>query len=88
MKKMITSLLLLIMTLPTAAAESTSGQFITLGTAAGPIAEVERSQPANALVIGDDVYLVDAGDGANNQRAKAGLLLENVRGLFYKPSAF
>src|SRR3546814_1147238 len=34
-----------------------------LGTAGGPIPRQERSQPANALVIGGQVYPIDAGDG-------------------------
>src|SRR3546814_1930861 len=38
-----------------------------LGTAGGPIPRQERSQPANALVIGGQVYLIDAGDGLLRQ---------------------
>ncbi|MFK7978220.1 MAG: MBL fold metallo-hydrolase [Halioglobus sp.] len=56
--------------------------FITLGTAAGPSGEATRSQPANALLIGDDLYLVDAGDGAAAQLTKAGFRVTNVKGLF------
>jgi ribonuclease BN (tRNA processing enzyme) len=41
-----------------------------------------RAQPANALVVGGQVYLVDAGDGAVAQLAKAGLRLGAVRGVF------
>ena len=50
---------------------ATKNQFITLGTAGGPEAELDRAQPANALIVGTDVYLVDAGDGA---RPLVGLL--------------
>ncbi len=86
MSKFIVSLLVLLITLPAIAAEEMvsemNDQFITLGTAAGPINEVARSQPANALVIGEDVYLVDAGDGATGQLAKAGYTLDQVKGLF------
>ncbi|MFK7978089.1 MAG: MBL fold metallo-hydrolase [Halioglobus sp.] len=56
--------------------------FITLGTAAGPSGEATRSQPANALVVGDDLYLVDAGDGAAAQLTKAGHRIPHVKGLF------
>jgi ribonuclease BN (tRNA processing enzyme) len=56
--------------------------FITLGTASGPDEVAEQSQPANALVIGNDVYLVDSGDGAGAQLAKAGYRLPAVKGLF------
>lgn len=82
MHKFVASLFLAMMSLPAVAAEASSGQFITLGTAGGPVAEVSRAQPANALVIGSDVYLVDAGDGAATQVAKAGYVLEQVKGLF------
>lgn len=32
--------------------------FITLGTMGGPVPDGQRSQPANAIVRGDRVYLV------------------------------
>ncbi|MBR9911704.1 MAG: MBL fold metallo-hydrolase [Gammaproteobacteria bacterium] len=62
--------------------------FITLGTAGGPEGEASRSQPANALLVGDDVYLVDAGDGAVGQLKKAGLRLPQVKGLFISHNHF
>jgi len=49
-----------------------ANQFITLGTHGGPVSDRNRSQPANALVVGEAVYLVDAGDGAVQQLARAG----------------
>jgi ribonuclease BN (tRNA processing enzyme) len=57
-------------------------QFITLGTHGGPISDRNRAQPANALVVGQAVYLVDAGDGAVQQLARAGLSLASVRAVF------
>jgi ribonuclease BN (tRNA processing enzyme) len=57
-------------------------QFITLGTHGGPVSDRSRSQPANALLIGQAVYLVDAGDGAVQQLARAGLSLAAVRAVF------
>lgn len=59
-----------------------ASQFITLGTHGGPISDRNRSQPANALVVGQAVYLVDAGDGAVQQLARAGLSLAAVRAVF------
>ncbi len=82
MSKVFKSIILLIFSFSAIAADSPAGEFITLGTAGGPNAEVTRSQPANALVVGSDVYLVDAGDGAGGQLAKAGFLVEQVKGLF------
>jgi ribonuclease BN (tRNA processing enzyme) len=57
-------------------------EFIVLGTASGPNSEAARAQPANALLVQGQVYLVDAGDGAVAQLAKAGLRLPAVRAVF------
>ncbi|WP_375195964.1 MBL fold metallo-hydrolase [Sphingobium sp.] len=57
-------------------------EFITLGTMGGPVPDGERSQPANAIVKGDRVYLVDAGDGAVEQLGRAGIPLAKVRAVF------
>jgi ribonuclease BN (tRNA processing enzyme) len=62
--------------------QSSTIQFIVLGTASGPNSEAARAQPANALTIGGQVYLVDAGDGAVAQLAKANLRLAAVRAVF------
>jgi ribonuclease BN (tRNA processing enzyme) len=59
-----------------------ASQFIVLGTASGPNSEAARAQPANALVVGSQAYLIDAGDGAVAQLAKAGLRLPAVRAVF------
>ena len=63
-------------------------EFVILGTAAGPLAEADRSQPANALIVGEDVYLVDAGDGVIGQLAKAGIRLQSVDGVFISHNHF
>jgi ribonuclease BN (tRNA processing enzyme) len=55
---------------------------ITLGTAGGPLTEANRSQPANAVLVGGYLYLVDAGDGTAGQLAKAGLRVPDIKGLF------
>jgi ribonuclease BN (tRNA processing enzyme) len=57
-------------------------QFVVLGTASGPNSEAARAQPANALIVAGQLYLVDAGDGAVAQLAKAGLRLGGVRAVF------
>jgi ribonuclease BN (tRNA processing enzyme) len=46
------------------------------------VSDRNRSQPANALLVGQAVYLVDTGDGAVQQLARAGLSLAAVRGVF------
>ncbi|MHA6719983.1 MBL fold metallo-hydrolase [Sphingomonas sp. RS6] len=67
---------------PARAQSPETPSWITLGTMGGPVPEPSRSQPANALVIGRDVYLVDVGDGAVEQLAKAGLQASQVKAVF------
>jgi ribonuclease BN (tRNA processing enzyme) len=62
-------------------AARTGNEFIVLGTSSGPSSEADRAQPANALVVDGQVWLVDAGDGAVAQLAKAGHALGSVRGV-------
>lgn len=71
--KLISYGLLLAMSATGAMPLSASGQsspndgaqcLVTLGTAGGPIAYAERSQPANLLLAGSQRILVDVGDGA------------------------
>lgn len=59
-----------------------SPEFITLGTGGGPRVQVNRSQPANAVKIGQAIYLFDAGEGAQRQMKAAGLALADVRAVF------
>jgi len=67
-----------------AGAESTSSraEFVTLGTGGGPLTRLSRSEPANAVVIGGNVYLFDVGDGVQRQMLAAGLRLRDVRAIF------
>ena len=75
--------LLITITLETAGAPGPpASPFITLGTHGGPVSDRNRSQPANALVVGRAVYLVDAGDAAVQQLARAGYSLAAVRAVF------
>lgn len=57
-------------------------RWTTLGTAGGPIPTPERTEPANLLIAGDQLVLVDTGDGTVNQLAKAGHNLFRVRTVF------
>lgn len=56
--------------------------FVTLGTGGGPVIRRERSQPANAVVVGGAVYLFDVGSGVERQMAGAHLALGDVRAVF------
>ncbi|MGH3652984.1 MBL fold metallo-hydrolase [Glutamicibacter sp.] len=60
---------------------------VTLGTAGGPRWWTgenagKRAGISTAVVIGDSVYLVDAGTGVGNQLMKAGFSPSNLRGIF------
>ena len=57
-------------------------EFVTLGTGGGPVIRRERAEPANAIVVGKDVYLFDTGSGVERQMVGAGLALANVRAVF------
>ena len=60
---------------------------VTLGTAGGPrwwtgANAGKRAGISTAVVVGDAVYLVDAGSGVGNQLMKAGFSVGNLRGIF------
>lgn len=76
------SLLLVVSCINFCQAADAEFEFITLGTASGPDSNGVQAQPANALIYGQDVYLVDAGDGAVTQLAKAGIRVTRVKALF------
>jgi len=54
----------------------------TLGTAGGPIPFADRSEPANLLQAGEQLILVDVGDGTSNQLAKVGLSTGDITAAF------
>lgn len=60
---------------------------VTLGTAGGPrwwtgANAGKRAGISTAVVVGDAVYLVDAGTGVGNQLMKAGYSVASLRGIF------
>ncbi|HWG10515.1 MAG TPA: MBL fold metallo-hydrolase [Rhodanobacteraceae bacterium] len=57
-------------------------KLILLGTAGGPTPKIDRSAPANAIVVGDDIYVIDCGNGVARQMTKAGLDLGRIRDVF------
>lgn len=70
---------LLLPTLANAQAAAPSAPaFTTLGTNSGPIPNPQRAEPANLLQVGDQNILIDVGDGAPWQLAKAGVPLGKV----------
>jgi ribonuclease BN (tRNA processing enzyme) len=55
---------------------------ILLGTAGGPRPRKERSAPAQAIVGGGSIYVIDCGSGVARQMVLAGLQLSQLRNVF------
>ena len=62
-----------------AAAKTT---LITLGTQGGPLRSKSRSEPANVLLVNDEPYVIDAGNGVAGRLAMAGVPLGRVGQIF------
>lgn len=62
-----------------AASASARASFTTLGTNAGPIPKSARAEPANLLRAAGQNVLIDVGDGASWQLAKAGVPLGDIQ---------
>jgi ribonuclease BN (tRNA processing enzyme) len=65
-----------------AGAAGSGTRLVLLGTAGGPTPKARSSAPAQAIVIGDRIYLVDCGDGVARQLALAKLPVRDLRGVF------
>lgn len=57
-------------------------RWTTLGTAGGPVPTPERGEPSNLLVAGENVILVDVGDGTANALARTGYSPGDVQHIF------
>jgi ribonuclease BN (tRNA processing enzyme) len=55
---------------------------VLLGTGGGPSPKPDRSAPAQAVISGGAVYLVDCGNGTPRQYVRAGLTFPALRGVF------
>ena len=64
------------------ASPQSASRLVVLGSAGGPTPKPNRFPAAYALVVGDDVYLVDAGNGVAQQLARAGIGINRVRHVF------
>ena len=66
-----------------AAGRSKGAMVLTLlGTAGGPQARKDRSQPSNLLTVDGSAYLFDIGDGTVRQLAQAGMTTKDIRAAF------
>jgi ribonuclease BN (tRNA processing enzyme) len=59
--------------------EAAEARVVFLGTAGGPTIAAKRRGIATAFVLGEDVYLIDAGLGVTNQYVDARLRLDRLR---------
>ena len=57
-------------------------RLVLLGTAGGPTPKRTRSAPAQALQLGDAIYVIDCGNGVARQMVLAGLPLRDLRHVF------
>jgi ribonuclease BN (tRNA processing enzyme) len=57
-------------------------RLILLGTGGGPSPKRLRSAPAQLILVGDDAYVVDCGDGVARQMVRAGVGLARIRAVF------
>lgn len=57
-------------------------RLVLLGTAGGPRPRATRSAPAQAIVVGDTVYVVDCGNGVARQLVLAHVPLQSIRHVF------
>src|ERR1051325_1265229 len=57
-------------------------RLVTLGTRSGPFPAGARAQSANAVIVGETVDLVDAGDGVARRMAEADLAIRNIDAIF------
>ncbi len=57
-------------------------KLVLLGTNGGPTVRLERSAPAQAIVVDDVAYLVDCGEGTVRQLVAAGIPLPSVEHVF------
>jgi ribonuclease BN (tRNA processing enzyme) len=65
-----------------AAADRDRTRLVLLGTAGGPRPREGRSAPAQAIVSGGNIYVVDCGYGVARQLVLAGLSLNRIRDIF------
>ncbi len=65
-----------------AASTPPGSRLVLLGTAGGPTPKANRAAPAQAIIVGDAVYVIDCGDGVARQMVLAGLPLSAIRGVF------
>ena len=78
-------LMILFLTLLTSGlvfAQNNETKLITLGTAGGPLPRSDRAQSSNVLVVNEQPYLIDMGDGVSRRLAETGISFMKVNQIF------
>ncbi len=70
------------MTQPLPAAQRSGTRLILLGTTGGPRPKADRAATSQVIVINDDAYVIDCGDGVARQLVAAGVSLQRLRKVF------
>ena len=65
-----------------ARSQARTTRLILLGTGGGPRPRRSSSAPAQVIVVGEDAYVVDCGDGVARQLVTAGIPLARIRHVF------
>lgn len=83
MKRLVFFFIMLCISSGVIAAENKRVELILLGTKGGPsLLDSEVLPQSSALVVGDDVYLIDAGYGASYRLLEQGIALRRIKGIF------
>ncbi|MFC3580842.1 MBL fold metallo-hydrolase [Sphingomonas hylomeconis] len=67
---------------PAVKPDSKGAKLVLLGTKGGPRVGGTRSNPANALIVDGQAYVIDTGMGVTAQIVKAGIDLGSIRAIF------
>jgi len=63
-------------------AQNNETKLITLGTAGGPLPRSDRAQSSNVLIVNDQPYLIDMGDGVSRRLAETGISFMKINQIF------
>jgi ribonuclease BN (tRNA processing enzyme) len=65
-----------------AAGQAARTRILLLGTGGGPLQNIMRAAPSNAIIAGGSLYVVDCGNGVARQIVQAGLRLGALKDIF------
>ena len=81
-RAVLSATILLCLSAASALSATPAVRVVTLGTGGGPVVRLKRAEEANALLVGDAVYLIDCGDRCLVQLSAAHIPLAKVQAIF------